>query len=55
MYVTLYDFFNLSPKDQARVTFLDLSVADEEDLWHLRHWNEPDEEYVGEAKDRGHK
>lgn len=57
MHVTLYEFFNLSPEDQAKVTSLDLSVADEEDLWRLRHWGEcgPDEEYAGEAKDRRHR
>lgn len=32
MYATLRDFLKMSPEDQRRVTFLDLSVVDDDDL-----------------------
>ena len=56
MHITLHDFYRLTPEDQARVTFLDLSIASEEDLWRMRRGNlelDDAEEYVGEARDRG--
>lgn len=58
MYATLRDFLRMPREAQARVTFLDLSIASDEDLYRARRrnpWLEDDEEYVGEAEDRGHR
>lgn len=36
MYATLHDFLRMTPAQQSQVTELDLSIADEEDLYHAR-------------------
>ena len=64
MYATLYTFLRLSPADRAKVTHLDLSIVDEQDLYrepaiHLSFdglgvgSRGDSEEYSGEGRDRG--
>mgnify|MGYP006869487076 CR=1 FL=1 len=57
MRVTLEEFLQLSKEDQAKVTWLNLAIASEEDRCKMRSWENPwidfDEEYEGERLDRG--
>lgn len=49
MRVTLEEFLQLGKEDQAKVTWLDLTVATEDDRVKIRSWENPwidfDEEY----------
>lgn len=57
MYATLEQFLKLSKEDQARVTWLDISVASMQDRVKMRMRENPylddAEEYEGECVDRG--
>lgn len=35
MYATLYHYLQMTPDEQAKVTEIDLAVADPEDFWRI--------------------
>jgi hypothetical protein len=49
MYATLAQFLRMSPEEQRQVTFLDLSIADDEDLY--RHRDKGHDALVQEEKE----